>query len=38
MRGVREGDIVILKEEGTVRCLWKLARIIEVIKGRDEAV
>ena len=38
MRGVKEGDIVILKEEGTARCLWKLARVIEVIKWRDEAI
>ena len=38
MRGVREGDVVILKEEGTARCLWKLARVIEAIKGRDGAV
>ena len=33
MRGIKEGDVVILKEEETVRCLWKLARIIETIKG-----
>ena len=38
VRGVREGDVVILKEEGTARCLRKLARIIEAIKGRDGAV
>ena len=38
MRGIKEGDIVILKEEGTARCLWKLARIIKAIKGRDRAV
>ena len=30
--------IVIMKEEETVQCLWKLARIIETIKGRDGAV
>ena len=37
-KGVKEGDIVILKEEGTARCLWKLAKIIEAIKGRDGAI
>lgn len=37
-RGVKEGDIVILKEEGTARCLWKLARVIEAIKGRDGTI
>jgi len=35
---IKEGDIVILKEEGTARCLWKLARVIETIKGRDGAI
>ena len=38
MRGIREGDVIILKEEETARCLWKLARIIEAIKGRDGTV
>ena len=38
MRGIKEGDVVILIEEGTIRCLWKLTRIIEAIKGRDGAV
>ena len=28
MRGIKEGDVVILKEEGTTRCVWKLVRII----------
>ena len=37
-REIKEGDVVILKEEGTARCLWKLAKIIETIKGRDGAI
>jgi len=30
--------VVILKEEGTARRLWKLAKVIETIKGRDGAI
>jgi len=30
---IKEGDIVILKEDGMARCLWKLTKIIETIKG-----
>jgi len=29
---------VILKEDGTPRCLWKLARVDEAYKGRDGAI
>lgn len=32
---VKEGDIVILKEDGTARALWKLARVVETLDGRD---
>ena len=32
---VREGDIVILKEDGTARALWKLARVVETLEGGD---
>ena len=32
---IREGDIVVLKEEGTTRALWKLAKVIETLPGRD---
>ena len=28
-RKIRTGDIVILKEDGTSRCLWKLAKVTE---------
>ena len=38
VRVVKEGDVVILKEDGTSRCLWKLARVVEAIKGRDGAI
>ena len=31
---VKEGDIVILKEDGTARALWKLARVVETLEGR----
>jgi len=34
-RKVKVGDIVILKEEGTARCLWKLAKVTETLEGRD---
>ena len=38
MRGIKERDKVILKEEGTARCLWKLARVVEAIKEKDVAI
>ena len=34
-RKIRDGDIVILKEDRTPRCLWKLAKVTETIEGRD---
>ena len=34
-RKIRDGDIVILKEDETPRCLWKLAKVTETIEGRD---
>ena len=37
-RPVKEGEVVILKEEGTTKCLWPLARVTEVIHGRDGAI
>ena len=38
VRVVKEGDVVILKEDGTSKCLWKLACVVEAIKGRDGAI
>ena len=35
---LKNGDVVLLKNEGTARCLWKLAKVIEVLQGRDSAV
>jgi len=37
-REVKEGDVVILKEDGTLRCLWKLAHVVEAYKGRNGAI
>ena len=34
-REVKEGEVVILREDG---CMWRLARVVEAIKGRDGAV
>lgn len=31
----KEGDVVLLRNEGTARCLWKLARVIQLLPGRD---
>ena len=35
---IQPGDIVILKDDLTSRCWWKLARVIELLKGRDDQV
>ena len=32
------GDIVVFKEEGSARCWWKLAKVTELLKSRDNAV
>ena len=32
------GDIVVFKEEGSARCWWKLAKVRELLKSRDNAV
>ena len=37
-RPIKEGEVVILREEGTAKCLWPLARVTEVINGRDGAI
>ena len=37
-RPVKEGEVVILREEGTAKCLWPLAWVTEVIHGRDRAI
>ena len=35
---IKTGDIVILRQDGTPRCLWKLAKVVELFKGRDEKI
>lgn len=37
-KGIQAGDIVVLKEDGTSRCLWKLAKVTETVEGRDGAI
>ena len=32
------GGIVFMKEQGTSRCLWRMARIEELLPGRDGKV
>ena len=32
------GDVVLVKEEGTARCWWKLTEIVELIYSKDKAV
>ena len=35
---IQAGDIVILHDDLTARCWWRLARVIELLKGRDDKV
>ena len=35
---IQAGDIVILRDNLTARCWWTLARVIELLKGRDDKV
>jgi len=37
-REVKEGEVIILREDGTARCMWKLAHVAEAIKGKEGAV
>ena len=32
---LKEGDVVLLRNEGTARCLWKLAKVTQLLPGRD---
>ena len=32
------GDIVLIRNEGTPRCFWKLAKVTELIPGKDSIV
>ena len=35
---IKKGDVVILKDEHTSRCWWKLAMVTELVVGRDNQV
>lgn len=35
---IQEGDIAILRDDLTARCWWRLARVIELLKGKDDKV
>lgn len=35
---IQAGDIEILRDDLTARCWWRLARAIELLKGRDDKV
>ena len=35
---LKEGDVVLLRNEGTARCLWKLAKVTQLLPGRDSIV
>ena len=35
---IKIGDVVILREDGTARSLWKLVKVIELLKGRDNMI
>ena len=37
-QSIRVEDIVVLKEEGFARCWWKLAKVAELLKSRDNVV
>ena len=32
---VKVGDVVILKDENVKRVFWKLAKVVELLKGKD---
>ena len=35
---LNNGDVVLLKNEGTTHFLWKLTKVVELFQGRDDAV
>ena len=35
---IQAGDIVFLRDDLTARYWWRLARVIELLKGRDDKV
>ena len=32
---LKEGDVVLLRNEATACCLWKLAKVVQLLQGRD---
>ena len=38
MPALAPGDVVLVKEQGTARCWWKLAKIVELIPSKDDVV
>ena len=37
-QSIRVGDIVVLREEGSAHCWWRLAKVTELLKSRDNVV
>ena len=35
-KAVNVGDVVLIRNEGTQCCFWKLAKVTELISGRDK--
>ena len=35
---INTGDIVIVRNDLTKRCFWKLCKVVELLKGRDGSV
>ena len=38
LKPIDVGDIVLIRNEGTPRCFWKLAKVKELIPGKDKIV
>ena len=36
--GPKSGDVVVIHEDNTKRALWKLGRVVDLIKGKDGVV
>ena len=35
---IQQNEVVIMRDDSTARCHWKLARIVELLKGKDGRV
>ena len=38
LKPIDVGDIVLMRNKGTSRCFWKLAKVKELIPGKDKIV